>query len=250
MRSVKYYGWRRDIPDVRDWRYSLVHRPKAIVLPEKVDLRSSFPPCWDQGELGSCTANATVAALEFNRIRRNLPFHMLSRLFLYYNSRAIEDSVSSDSGAQLRDVVSSAASQGICAEVLWPYDINKFAAKPPAETYAVAPTWKISEYSRLATLDDMLTCLASGHPFVLGFTVYESFESDQVAQTGQLPMPGANEAVVGGHAVCAVGYDQTTRKFQIRNSWSSDWGLNGYFMMPFDYATNPDLASDFWTIRV
>jgi C1A family cysteine protease len=95
----------------------------------------------------------------------------------------------------------------------------------------------------------MKGCLASGYPFVFGFTVYTSFEGQQVAKTGIVPMPASDEKSVGGHAVMAVGYDDASREFLVRNSWGTDWGLNGYFKMPYSYLTTAKLASDFWTIR-
>jgi C1A family cysteine protease len=91
--------------------------------------------------------------------------------------------------------------------------------------------------------------LSEGFPFVFGFTVYNSFESEETAQTGILKMPGWNEGCVGGHAVCCVGYNDAEQMFIVRNSWGSSWGLQGYFKMPYQYMVNPNLASDFWTIR-
>jgi len=96
----------------------------------------------------------------------------------------------------------------------------------------------------------MKGCLASGYPFVFGFTVYDSFESQQVAQTGVVPMPGSTEQVLGGHCVVAVGYDDSQQRFIVRNSWGADWGIQGYCTMPYAYLTDPNLASDFWTIRL
>ena len=106
-------------------------------------------------------------------------------------------------------------------------------------------------YSRLVqTLSQMKGCLASGYPFVFGFTVYDSFEGDHVAKTGVVPMPGSGESVLGGHAVMAVGYDDNDQRFIVRNSWGTGWGMHGYFAMPYSYLTDRSLASDFWTIRL
>src|SRR5262249_61934311 len=66
--------------------------------------------------------------------------------------------------------------------------------------------------------------LAEGYPFVFGFTVYTKFESQEMARTGVLSMPGPDEDVVGGHAVLAVGYDDASETFIVRNSWGADWG--------------------------
>jgi len=99
-------------------------------------------------------------------------------------------------------------------------------------------------------LNQMKGCLASGYPFVFGFTVYESFESQHVVTTGVVSMPAAGEKVLGGHAVVAVGYDDTTQRFIVRNSWGPGWGKGGYFTMPYAYLTDSNLSDDFWTVRL
>jgi len=96
----------------------------------------------------------------------------------------------------------------------------------------------------------MKGCLASSYPFIFGFTVYDSFESQPVAQTGVVPMPGSTERVLGGHCVVAVGYDDSQQRFIVRNSWGTSWGIQGYCTMPYAYLTDSNLASDFWTIRL
>jgi C1A family cysteine protease len=176
---------------------------------------------------------------------------MPSRLFIYYNERAMEGTVNEDSGAQIRDGIKSVAKQGDCPEDLWPYDITKFAVKPPQQCYQQALKFKAVLYQRLSQISNQLKgCLASGYPFVFGFTVYESFESQQVAQTGHAPMPAPTEASIGGHAVIAVGYDDSQNWFIVRNSWGVGWGMKGYFTLPYAYLIDPNLASDFWIIRV
>ena len=149
----------------------------------------------------------------------------------------------------LRDGIKTLAKQGVCSEAKWPYTIAKFKVKPTPSCYKEALTHQITSYQRLQTLDEMRACLAEGFPFVFGFTVYESFESQQVAQTGVVPMPKPGERVLGGHAVMAVGYDDSKKKFTVRNSWGESWGIKGYFTMPYDYLANRDLSDDFWVIR-
>ena len=245
------YGWVPDLPDQRDHLYAAL--PEVLAkLPSKKDLRSGCPPVYDQGQLGSCTANALSAALQFEQKKQGIKFFMPSRLFIYYNERAIEGSVSSDSGAQIRDGIKSIASQGFCPETEWPYQIQKFADKPTGQCYKDASGDLAVGYQRLVStnLNQLKGCLASGYPFVFGFTVYDSFESDEVAQTGVLNLPGPKEAVAGGHAVMGVGYDDSTQRFTVRNSWGADWGMKGYFTIPYAYLTNSNLADDFWTIRI
>ena len=217
-----------------------------------MDLRPQCPPIYDQGQLGSCTANAIAGALQFDEIKEKQPqVFTPSRLFIYYNERVIEQTVSTDSGAQIRDGIKTIAAQGDCPETLWPYDITKFTVKPTQQCYDQALKFKAVQYQRLTQIpNQMKGCLASGYPFVFGFTVYESFESPQVASTGHAPMPAPSEKVLGGHAVMAVGYDDSQSWFIVRNSWGPSWGMNGYFTLPYPYLLDHNLSSDFWTIRV
>jgi C1A family cysteine protease len=245
------YGWVPDVPDHRDHLYAapVVHLAK---LPAKKDLRPHCPPVYNQGQLGSCTANAIGAAIQFERLKQKLkPNFVPSRLFIYYNERVMEHSVHSDSGAQIRDGIKSVAKQGDCPEKEWPYDIKKFDAKPTAACFKDAVKYKAVQYQRVAqVLNQMKGCLASGYPFVFGFSVYTEFEGDAVAKTGMMGMPGPKEKLLGGHAVMAVGYNDSEQRFIVRNSWGNKWGIKGYFTMPYSYITDSNLADDFWTIRV
>jgi C1A family cysteine protease len=243
------FGWIPDLPDHRDHIFS-APAPVLGTLPPSVDLRAGCPPTvYDQGQLGSCTANAIAAAFEFDLGKQQLPDFMPSRLFIYYNERVIEGTVDSDSGAMIRDGIKSVAKQGVCSEDEWKYDTDRFAEKPPGTCYEAALDNQALSYQRVPqSLNQMRGCLAHGYPFVFGFTVYESFEGDEVAKTGEVPLPGAGEGVLGGHAVLAVGYDNASARFTVRNSWGPEWGLGGYFTIPYAYLTDRGLASDFWRI--
>lgn len=244
------YGWIPDLPDARDRLFKAPRRSGA--LPKAVDLRSACPAVYDQGQLGSCTANAIGAAVQFDQKKQKLAQTFTpSRLFIYYNERALEGTISSDSGAMLRDGIKAVASDGVCPEPMWPYIETKFADRPPAPCYKIGSTHPAVQYSRIVQdITQMKACLAAGYPFVFGFTVYESFESEQVASTGVVPMPGASEMTLGGHAVMAAGYDDASSRFVVRNSWGTDWGMGGYFTIPYSYLSDANLADDFWTIRV
>jgi C1A family cysteine protease len=138
---------------------------------------------------------------------------------------------------------------GVCSEKIWPYNIARFTQKPPPACYKAAADHQVISYHRIIGLTQMRQCLAEGYPFVFGFSVYEAFESAQVARTGQLNLPKPREKQMGGHAVCCVGYDDSAKRVLVRNSWGADWGLKGYFTMPYDYISDDNLADDFWTIR-
>lgn len=249
MRTNKRYGWRKDLPDHRDklFSYNFYETPS---IPTTVDLRSGCPPILDQGNLGSCTANAISAAVDFEVKKQGKALIDPSRLFIYFLERQMEGTINADSGAEIRDGLKSVAKFGVAPESMWPYNIDRFTVNPTQDVYVAAHSHLIESYLLLAGFPSMKRCLASGFPFIFGFTVYESFESGDVARTGIATLPTKNEAVVGGHAVLCVGYDDFTRRVMVQNSWGTGWGMKGYFEMPYDYITNPNLASDMWSIRL
>ena len=249
-RSISRYGWKPDLPDARDLQYA-APAPAAGALPPMVNLTSQCPPVYDQGSLGSCTANAIGAAFQFDLLKQNLSDFMPSRLFIYYNERAIENTISTDSGAQIRDGIKTVAKLGVCSEASWSYIISEFAVKPYHTCYTEATQNKAVSYRRVSRdINQMKGCLAEGYPFVIGFSVFTAFESTQVRQTGVLNLPDLHtEEFMGGHAVLVVGYDDNSNRFMVRNSWGANWGQSGYFTMPYEYLLNEGLSRDFWTVR-
>jgi C1A family cysteine protease len=252
-RKIKKYGWQPDLPDIRDLQYT----PKETTL-QSVSLLGKYnmPPIYDQGDLGSCTANGIARLMEFYLMNKNAnenpkaSLYMPSRLFIYYYERAIEGDINADNGAQIRDGIKVVYSKGVCDENIIPYDITKFAVAPSSHALQEALKFKATEYKSVDNTNVMniVSALQEGHPVVFGFTVYESFESNSVAVTGIVPMPGANESVLGGHCCVIIGYDADAKMFKCANSWGTDWGVNGYFTIPEAYLTNSNLASDFWII--
>ena len=248
-RKIACYGWHRDLPDSRD----LLYVPAATTLPSSVDLRNSpfMPLVYDQGQIGSCTGNATAAALQFERRKQSLsPDFVPSRLFIYYNARVFSGDVGYDGGAQIRDAIKGVVTYGAPAETEWPYETVLVTTRPTDNVYSEGKQDVAIRYWRIPqTIQNIKTALAEGTPVVFGFTVYESFESTAVASTGVVPMPHGSEGVLGGHAVLAVGYDDSSQRFIVRNSWGPSWGLVGYFTMPYAYLDPvSSLAADFWRI--
>jgi C1A family cysteine protease len=265
-RKIARFGWIPDLPDPRDYTYAAPARIVASITAQ-VDLRPGCPDVYDQGRIGSCTANAIAGALEFAMLKQGLDDFTPSRLFIYYNERAIEGTIPCDPGAMIRDGIKSVASQGDCPESKWTYDDTpadpitnlfpdgaKAATEPTADCYDEAVMHKALTYRSVTqNLADMKGCLTEGFPFVYGFKVFPSFESQDVANganRGWVPMPGGDETPIGGHAVLAVGYDEDDAVFICRNSWGPDWGDAGYFYMPYAYLLDDNLSDDFWTIRL
>ena len=249
VRKKPGYGWLPQLPDPRDAQLAIPPNPQ---LPSQVDLRGSknMPSIYDQGQLGSCTGNAIAAAVDFDNCKQTGSFLTPSRLWIYYQERVIEGTVSSDSGGQIRDGMKAVAKLGVCPESDWPYDVSTFAQPPSQKDYSDALKDRALAYQSVTQdLFALKSTLYSGLPVVFGFTVYQPFESSQVAQTGIVPMPSPTDTVVGGHAVVLVGYNDAVDRFFVRNSWGAGWGEHGYFEMPYLYVTSASLASDFWVIQ-
>lgn len=244
---MRKLGWHKQLPDFRDIQY--YQSPSKLTLPATVDLRPHMPPVYDQGQLGSCTANAVAGLVEYDRIRQGKPALNPSRLFIYYNERMADGTVTSDAGSTIRESIKSVNDNGWCLESEWPYDESQFAVHPPADAYHHALSHKVKSYQAIPQTEYALQlCLAQGNPITFGISVYSSFMSQDVASTGLVPLPTPGESLEGGHAILICGYNAQERTFLVRNSWGSSWGMNGYCLMPYEYVLDPNLASDFWTI--
>lgn len=255
-------------PDHKRYSLLLPDGPLKESLPVKVDLRSGFPAIFDQKSLGSCTAQAWCALLDFMELfdlKDGLSdaeifelgkFDPISRLFFYWAERSVLHSVNSDSGAELSTGAEVVESIGFCRESMWPYKISKFKMTPPVAAKVEASLHRDRRpYSLDAT--HLKNCLAAGFPFVGGITVYDSMESEDVAESGLIPMPQKGDKEAGGHAICIGGYDDSIKIFPeskgsylLRNSWGVDWGQKGWAWIPQEFIENSELSSDFWTLRL
>ncbi len=246
-------GWIPDLPDVRDVEHRFL--PTLVRLPPSGSLdHALMPPKFNQLRAGSCTGASTSRAGMYLIARQGQPRVPggMSALFPYFNGRDREGNAGSDAGAQIRDVVKGIVEFGLCAESLWPYDTKKVTTKPSERAYRDAHFTVLNKYQRIepagdARIELIRAAIANGNPVVFGFTVYESFETAEVANTGIMPMPRRGERVIGGHAVWDWQYDDNRRALRIRNSWG-DWGIDGDFWMPYEYAANENLAADFWVL--
>ncbi len=243
--SLNRYGWKKDDADPRDHVFALL----SAALPPKADLRGGMPAVYDQGNLGSCSANAIAAAIEFARIKQGLPDYTPSRLFIYWYERYMENTVSQDAGAMLRDGFKVINKQGAPRESHWLYLPSRFTQKPSLLVALEARMHPSVAYAAVAQNEVAIkSALAGGYPVSFGFIVYMGFESAEVARTGVVAMPLPGEQKVGGHAVLICGFNDQTQMFVCRNSWGAGWGDAGYFYMPYAYVLDPNLGFDFWVL--
>jgi C1A family cysteine protease len=241
-------GWKPDVPDQRDLRFKPRNMGRQA---REFDLRDRFFRCWQQGSLGSCTAQTVAAACLFRDVfDRDNSIVVPSRLFIYYATRSIEGTTDTDAGAEIRNAIKSVVKFGYPPEESWPYLTSRFSKKPPAKAFKIASTEKIRKYERVSReISHFRKALIDGFPIALGFSVYESIYQGKVEKTGMIPLPKRKEKLEGGHAVLAVGYSDSRKALIIRNSWGTAWGQNGYGFLPYEFIENPDLSDDFWLIR-
>lgn len=239
------YGWKPDNPDDRD-KYVTFKSKHYKKITDKVDLRKKIGefPIYDQGTLGSCTANAICEAFEYEQLKQGLPLFNPSRLFVYYNERN-----STTSPTTIRNGMKTINSRGICSESLWPYKIDYSQDKPDDKCYSEAKYRKSLKYKRIKeTRKDLKASLSNGYPIIFGLQVYENFESKIGWDPSQEPMPEPDGKLLGGHTVLMVGYSDSRKCFLVRNSWGEQWGMGGYFMIPYDIAVSRH-CSDFWILE-
>jgi C1A family cysteine protease len=247
MRRTARYGWIPDRPDKRDLKfYSEAHLDPQLTR----DWSVGMPSAWDQGEAGTCTGQMFAAQALFLRKQQGEPEIMPSRLFSYWAAREREGTTGTDAGAQIRDVIAGAITEGICPEELWPYDLARVTWEPSAEAFERAQYCEVLDYQRVDNTKEaeLVAALTIG-PVCFGATIYDSFESRDVQRTGVVPMPKANESMAGGHALWLCQLDLERRMGKVRNSWGPRWGRGGYCWFPMDYLTDGDLAADFWLVR-
>ena len=240
-------GWKPDHLDHRDHVYGSLAYTAGI----EIDLRDSMPAVYDQGPTNSCVANTIAAAVEYLRLRESLADWVPSRMFIYWQARAIEQCANVDEGCQIRDAIKVVANVGVPDETLWPFDLKAVNKTPNLVALTAARHSMVTQYARINDNNrrgSILSCLQHHGPVAFGASVFAAMDSDEVARTGIVPMPSPTDEPQGGHAMLIVGHNPTTREFIVRNSWGPNWGLGGYCFFPEDYILNPDLTDDLWTL--
>lgn len=245
--NIPQFHWTKDRIDTRDY----IYKENAVKAEQIVDLRKYATKIEDQGQLGSCTGNSIASAIELLNMKNDSKnANDISRLFIYYYERLLMGTVNYDSGATIRDGMKAVNKYGAPLESLWPYIINKFKTTPSSVAINDALRRKVTRYERAMDFNACINALSSGYPVTIGFTVYSSFMTPFVTNTGIMPYPKTNkETLLGGHAVLLVGYNDSTQRFIVKNSWGPNWGDRGYFYMPYEVIKNTRMSGDFWVIK-
>lgn len=236
--------------DVRDDIYAV---KTTSAIPSNIDFSTDCPPVKRQGSIGSCGSHAFCTAMETlvtaQRGRdKTVP---LSELFHYYvvRSAEFENTLPADNGQYLRDGAKVCLKIGVSPEKLCPYNTRNYNNKPSSFSYSFAKFFKIKSYNRCWSVDSILQQLSTKNPVVFGIQVY----SDMVTnKTGEVT---GNGNYLGGHAVCAVGYDNnhknsngTLGAVRFVNSWGSTWGDNGYGWISYNILRRDMLEA--WSIAI
>jgi C1A family cysteine protease len=239
------YRVRADPPDWRDLVYESTLKPRR----DSVDLRPWASAVEEQGHLGSCTGQAVVGSYEL-LVNRNYAAQAtdLSRLFVYYNARLLEDVVNEDVGAYIRDAIKAVQQYGVCDERTWPYRINYFNITPTEASYQDAKKRNIKNYRRVVGLPDILDVLNSDRPITFSLLVYSEFDRLEDSADYILRLPAADAEPLGGHAMCLVGYDLKRELVLARNSFGADWCMGGYCWLTFEYMRQATM--DNWVFDV
>jgi hypothetical protein len=249
-RKVSGYRYAAPRPGTKTWSARAETESR---LPKKVDLRAFMTEVEDQGETNSCAANAVAGAYEY-LVKRHLgeESYDVSRLFIYYNGRAVDDCAHEDEGSVIGSLIESLKEHGACSEETWPFEEDSVNDEPSEDAYEEASQFLVEDTAVIPTrLEAWKSALAEGYPIIFGVSLFESF--DKHRKPGLVPVPSPRESSReshGGHAMLAVGYSDKDRVFIVRNSWGEEWGDNGYCYIPYDYLLNPQYnGGDSWIIR-
>jgi len=245
--SQRKYLLKKQPEDPRDFLLSTKLWP-IQTLPPKRSLRGLLfnPPIYNQGALGSCSANAVAFAYQYGSKKQRLLFSDTpSRLFIYYNSRMIGGNIDVDSGAYLRDSVKWLVKYGTVSEKEYPYNIEGFALKPSDQNYQNAIKNTIDGYYAVnKDIQDIKRAIYNKFPVVFGMSIYGAI--NYVTKENPILSMSTNEWLMGWHALVIIWYDDSTQLFLVRNSWGDKWADNGYFYVPYEYIMK--YGFDFWVI--
>ena len=250
--------YKRDPEDERDYKFTSI-RPGIMeaveTLPEVVDHTPDMSPVKDQGMLGSCVGFAVSAMKECQERKEHLEeiakgkrgrpkIYDYSEAWIYWNAKQLDPWGVEEEGTSIRYAMQVLQRIGVPTEKGWPYkDVNDVDAigKPKSWAKMVARWALIDSYWRIDTLTELKLALING-PVPIGVPCF--YEIFFVGSDGIVAYPANPSQMYGGHAICAVGYDNNKQLVKFKNSWGRSWGENGYGYLPYKYVE--DYLWDAW----
>ena len=203
----------------------------VIKLPKKIDYTKNLSPVRDQGDEGTCVSFAcTTGMKEYQELIDYKQLVELSPRFVYSECKKI-DGQPKEEGTTIRAAMQVLERKGVCLEKFWPYQPYQ-KDKPKKGEVVNAKKFCIKTYARILNLKELRLSLVTKGPCVIGIEVFDGIMD---TKTGLVPMPKKNETVLGGHAICAIGYDDNMKVIKFKNSWSDKWGKKGYGFLPYAY---------------
>jgi C1A family cysteine protease len=246
---TRFNGWKRDATDYRDHMFAW-STVQASAFPKSHDLSEHVPLILDQGNLGSCVANSLCYAKMIRDHMSGRPDAPMSRLFAWWHSRNQHGDAANNTGTYIRTCIKVLNVLGRPPETAWPYDEGKAYTKPSVGAIKSAYDSRQMSYRRISgeygeRQEQVKQSISSGMPVVFGTLVSQEFTS---YRGGGHVWQAPTTHIVGGHAMCAVGY--TPDGVKVVNSWGTWWGDNGYAFISWDAIDNPGVTDDLWSIEL
>lgn len=234
----RVFGWEADPPDSRDLPFDLSGIGDGVTPAGEIDLTPHFKEISNQFDLPACVGNATADLWEAAQsIWKDIPPSQvphLSRMFVWWGARNLmnPNRAGTVCGTHNRLAMDVVARYGICTEQRWPYDSTKATTRPSILSFREASPNRCDKFycigdTGAARTNAIIKALSAKHPVLFGTLVSESFT--QHRGTGVLTVP--RDKILGGHAMVICGWSKSKNAFRARNSWSTNWGDNGYFWM-------------------
>lgn len=255
----KILTYKKDPDDERDFTFSSSVEcdldEKLCKTPSTITHGPKMSPVKNQGRLGSCVGFAVTAMKEWQerieheyevskgkKDHRRTNIYDLSESWVYWNSKKI-DPWPGQEGTSIRFAMKVLQKLGVPSEEGWPYS-DKAKGKPKSWAHLIARWARIGAYWRVKNLSELRYALLTG-PVVIGIPCFE--EIFYAGDTGFIPYPANPNKIYGGHAVCAVGYQDSKKRIIFKNSWGRAWGNSGYGLLPYTYIN--DFLWDAWTCK-
>ena len=218
-----------DEKDDRDYqlKQTFKSKPDAKYLPKSVDLRKSYGVVYNQQEVNNSIVNA-IAGMVKTALKKDKNLQIKpDRDYILQSAKSLAEKGKLTARIGYKSVKE--------------YGVSEDSIKG------------ITDFRYLSVDRDINVikkCLKDGYPVTYAMVLYTSFMSVDTAKSGKVNVPNRDkEHRCGIQYVCIVGYDDSEGTFIVANSWSKNWGNDGFCYVPYDYIIDPTLSGDFWTFK-